>query len=226
MVTFGALQMLGSSATPQWSAIAIDLVDARFRLTIVVMLLGGAFGGVSYELLLRGRVKTAIVRTRLLLRMHFGRPTQRRPVELPDERTTPHGTRYNSAMPNRIVHFEIEAADRERAKQFYAQAFGWELQQMGQDMGEYVVVITGDPKEPGGINGGIFGTPPGAAKELNAYSCVVAVDNIDESTSKVKSAGGQVMGDKMDIPGVGTFIRCKDTEGNIFTMLQPLPTSA
>ncbi len=70
---------------------------------------------------------------------------------------------------------------------------------MGADMGEYVVAITGDPKEPGGINGGIFISPPGAKKELNAYSCVV--------------------------PTIGTFIRCKDTEGNIFTMLQPLPNS-
>lgn len=128
-------------------------------------------------------------------------------------------------MPNRVVHFEIEATDRERAKSFYAQAFGWELQQMGADMGDYVVVITGDPKEPGGINGGIFGSPPGAQKELNAYSCVVGVDNIDESMVKVKSAGGELLGDKMDIPTVGTFIRCKDTEGNIFTMLQPLPGS-
>ena len=38
-------------------------------------------------------------------------------------------------MPNRIVHFEIEAADRERAKHFYAQAFGWQMQQLGEDMG-------------------------------------------------------------------------------------------
>ena len=126
-------------------------------------------------------------------------------------------------MPNRIVHFEIEAADRERAKNFYAQAFGWQMQQMDQDMGDYVVVITGDPKEPGGINGGIFITPNGATKELNAYSCVVGVDNIDQAMASVKAAGGQVMGDKMDIPNVGTFARCKDTEGNIFTVLQPLP---
>ena len=128
-------------------------------------------------------------------------------------------------MPNRIVHFEIEAADRNRARNFYAQAFGWEMQQMGADMGDYVVVITGDPKEPGGINGGIFGTAAGAQKELNGFSCVVGVDNIDESITKVKSAGGQVLGDKMDIPTIGTFARCKDTEGNIFTMLQPLTGS-
>jgi uncharacterized protein len=128
-------------------------------------------------------------------------------------------------MPNRIVHFEIEATDQERAKNFYAQAFGWEMQQMGEDMSNYVVVVTGDPKEPGGINGGIFSSPPGAKKELNAFSCVVGVDNIDQAMAKVKSAGGQLLGDKMDIPSIGTFIRCQDTEGNIFTMLQPLPGS-
>jgi len=128
-------------------------------------------------------------------------------------------------MPNRIVHFEIEASDQQRAKNFYAQAFGWDMQQMGEEMSNYVVIVTGDPKEPGGINGGLYGTQPGAAKELNAFSCVVGVDNIDQAMAKVKSAGGQLMGDKMDIPTVGTFVRCKDTEGNIFTMLQPLPTS-
>jgi predicted enzyme related to lactoylglutathione lyase len=128
-------------------------------------------------------------------------------------------------MPNRIVHFEIEATDRERAKAFYAKAFGWQMQQLGEQMSNYVVVTTGDPKEPGGINGGIYGTPPGAAKELTGYSCVVGVDNIDQAMQSVKSAGGELMGDKMDIPGIGTFARCKDTEGNIFTLLQPLPTS-
>jgi uncharacterized protein len=127
-------------------------------------------------------------------------------------------------MPNRIVHFEIEATDRERAKSFYAQAFGWQMQQMGEDMGNYVVVVTGDPKEPGGINGGLY-EPQAGKKELNAYSCVVAVDDIGEAMGKVRSAGGEVMGDTMEIPSVGTFARCKDTEGNIFTMLQPLPGS-
>jgi uncharacterized protein len=126
-------------------------------------------------------------------------------------------------MPNRVVHFEVEANDPERAKAFYSQAFGWQMQQMGEDMGNYVVVITGDPKEPGGINGGIYKGQ--AAKELNAYSCVIAVDNIDQAMDKVRSAGGQLHGDKMDIPGIGTFIRCQDTEGNFFSILQPTPGS-
>ena len=69
-------------------------------------------------------------------------------------------------------------------------------------------------------------SPPGGQKELNGFSCVVGVDNIDAAMDKVKSAGGEVMGDKMDIPGVGTFARCKDTEGNIFSMLQALPPTS
>ena len=127
-------------------------------------------------------------------------------------------------MPNRIVHFEIEAIDQNRAKNFYAQAFGWQMQEMGAEMSNYVVVTTGDPKEPGGINGGIY-TAQGGKKELNAFPCVIGVDNIDDAMTSVRSAGGEVMDDKMDIPGIGTFARCKDTEGNVFTLLQPLPGS-
>jgi predicted enzyme related to lactoylglutathione lyase len=128
-------------------------------------------------------------------------------------------------MPNRIVHFEIEASNPERARNFYSQAFGWQMQQMGPEMGDYIVITTGDPKEPGGINGGMFHAPTGASKELNAYSCVVGVDDIDQAMASVRSAGGELMGDKMDIPTVGIYARCKDTEGNIFTMLQPAPSS-
>ena len=129
-------------------------------------------------------------------------------------------------MPNRIVHFEIEAVDQERAKKFYSQAFGWQMQQMGPDMGNYVIVTTGDPNEPGGINGGIMGPPTPMSKELNAFSCVVDVANIDEAVKNVRAAGGEVLIEKMDIPGVGLYARCKDTEGNYFTMLQAAPRAA
>ena len=57
-------------------------------------------------------------------------------------------------MPNRVVHFEIEAEDKDRAKKFYEEAFGWNMQTMGEDLGNYVVITTGD--EPIGINGGLY----------------------------------------------------------------------
>ena len=125
-------------------------------------------------------------------------------------------------MANRVVHFEIEAKDKERAKKFYSTVFGWKAEQMGADFGNYIVVTTGDPKEPGGINGGIFETP--AKKALNAFRCVIGVENIQTAMANVKSAGGKLLTDKPDdIPGVGIFANCEDPEGNRFSLLQPSP---
>jgi predicted enzyme related to lactoylglutathione lyase len=122
-------------------------------------------------------------------------------------------------MANRIVHFEIEATDTQRAKKFYTEVFGWKMDQKGEDMGNYIVISTGDPKEPGGINGGMY---QGKTKELNAYSCVVAVDNIQSSMDAVKAGGGKVLSEKPDdIPGIGLYAKCEDTEGNRFTLLEP-----
>jgi hypothetical protein len=52
-VTFGALQLLGSSQTPQWTKVADELAAPASWLTLIVLMLAGAFGGIAYELLLR-----------------------------------------------------------------------------------------------------------------------------------------------------------------------------
>ncbi|TMH31553.1 MAG: VOC family protein, partial [Betaproteobacteria bacterium] len=36
-------------------------------------------------------------------------------------------------------------------------------------------------------------------------------------------AGGTVLGEPMNIPGVGAYVSFTDTEGNRVSMLQPLP---
>ena len=123
-------------------------------------------------------------------------------------------------MANRVVHFEIEATDLNRAKNFYQNAFGWEMEEWGAEYGDYLTVKTGDPKKPTGINGGIYRM--NKKKELNAYSCVIAVDSIDKAMRAVKTAGGKILKEKPDdIPKVGLYMPCLDTEGNRFTLLQP-----
>ena len=95
-------------------------------------------------------------------------------------------------MPNRVVHFEIEAKDSKRASKFYAKAFGWDMQVQGKDFGDYIVAMTGkqnDPKDMG-INGGIYKTEK--EKEVNAYRCVIGVDNIKKAMKSVKAAGGKI----------------------------------
>jgi len=126
---------------------------------------------------------------------------------------------------NSVVHFEMPAEDRNRMASFYTKAFGWRTQMLGEDMGNYVIATTteldenGLPKRPGAINGGFFQK----TKDMPAQypSVVIAVDDIKESMKKVMDAGGKVLGEPMEIPGVGLYVSFFDTEGNRVSMLQP-----
>ena len=127
-------------------------------------------------------------------------------------------------MP-RVVHFEIHAADPDRAVNFYKSLFGWEFQKWEGPM-EYWLVTTG-PNEQPGINGGLVrrqGEIDGQA--VIAYVCTVGVENLDASVQTALDNGGQIALPKMPIPGMGWLAYCKDTEGNISGMMQNDPNAA
>ena len=50
---------------------------------------------------------------------------------------------------NPVVHFEMPAEDRKRMADFYTKVFGWKIQQLGEDMGNYVVATTTESDENG-----------------------------------------------------------------------------
>lgn len=123
-----------------------------------------------------------------------------------------------------VVHFEFPAEDRERMARFYTAAFGWQTQMLGPEMGDYVVVTTtesenGHPKSPGAINGGFYMKKEGWPDQYP--SVVIGVENVQDAMKKVRDAGGEVLGDPMEIPGVGLYVSFRDTEGNRVSMLQP-----
>ncbi len=126
---------------------------------------------------------------------------------------------------NPVVHFELPAEDRERMADFYKKTFGWQSQLLGPDMGDYVLVTTTDTdgngmvKTPGTINGGFY-KKSGAAPTEHP-SVVIQVDDIEEAMNKIKQAGGDILADPDEIPGVGMFTYFKDTEGNVVGILQP-----
>jgi len=128
---------------------------------------------------------------------------------------------------NPVVHFEMPYDDAARVAAFYQQAFGWQMQQLGQEMGEYVLATTvesgadGRPTRPGAINGGLFPKKPDWPAQHP--SVVIAVDRIAEAMDKVRQAGGTVLGEPMEIPDVGRYVSFTDTEGNRVSMLQPAP---
>ena len=125
---------------------------------------------------------------------------------------------------NSVVHFEIQSEDRKRIANFYTKVFGWKTQQLGEDMGNYVLVTTTDsdengPKKPGAINGGFFQKTDD--KPAQYPSVVIAVEDIKEHMMNVEKSGGKVLGEPMDIPGVGLYVSFFDTEGNRVGMIQP-----
>jgi predicted enzyme related to lactoylglutathione lyase len=125
-----------------------------------------------------------------------------------------------------VVHFEMPYDNRDRMAKFYQSAFGWQTQMLGEDMGRYVLAVTtetGDmgPSKPGAINGGFYERKPDYPMQYP--SVVIAVDKLERSIEKVTAAGGKVLGDPWEIPGVGTYVSFVDTEGNRVSMLEPLP---
>ncbi len=127
---------------------------------------------------------------------------------------------------NPVVHFELPCDDRDRVARFFEQAFGWKIQKLGPEMGSYMLATTAEhDTRPdgfrGAINGGFFLRDPQMPAQLPGI--VIAVPDIRESMKRVTQAGGQVLGEPMDIPGVGAYVAFLDTEGNRSSMLQPLP---
>ena len=127
---------------------------------------------------------------------------------------------------NPVVHFEMPYDDRKRMAKFYESAFGWQTQLLDEDMGNYVLATTTEtdekgPKQPGAINGGFFPKKPNWPAQHP--SIVIAVEDIKDSVRRVTDAGGKVLGEPLEIPGVGHYVSFTDTEGNRVSMLQPIP---
>ena len=121
-------------------------------------------------------------------------------------------------MP-RVIHFEIHAENPDRAIKFYHDVFAWEFTKW-VGPAPYWLIRTGPDNQPG-INGGLEprrGIIDGQA--VIAYVCTIDTPSVDDYVKKAQDAGGSVALPKMAIPGVGWLAYCKDTEGNIFGLMQ------
>src|SRR5215510_13208168 len=113
--------------------------------------------------------------------------------------------RARMSKMNPVVHLEMPYDARTRMAKFYQDAFGWQTQMFGEEMGNYVLATTTEtdasgPKKPGAINGGFFPKRPDWPAQYP--SVVIAVDDIRAAMGQVAKAGGEVQGEPMEIPGV------------------------
>ena len=123
-------------------------------------------------------------------------------------------------MP-RPIHFEIQAADPQRAIRFYSALFSWTFSKWDAPQ-DYWLIKTGEA-DTKGIDGGLLprrGAPPAVMQAVNAFVCTVDVADLDAAARRIGELGGSVVVPKMAIPGVGWLAYAHDTEGNIFGIMQ------
>ena len=110
-------------------------------------------------------------------------------------------------MP-KINHFEINADDIQRAKEFYEKVFNWKIERWEGPL-EYWNISAGEEDEEG-INGGL-------QKRENKDDGIfnyVGVESVEKTLKKIKENGGEILKPKSPIPNVGYYAVFKDTEGN------------
>jgi uncharacterized protein len=118
-------------------------------------------------------------------------------------------------MSGRVVHFEIPFDDGDRARRFYSEAFGWQLQSM-PGMG-YTLVTTGPtgesgPTEPGFVNGGMMSR---ADSPSAAPIPVVDVPSIDDTLARIGDLGGETLRGRQPVGEMGFAAYARDPEGNV-----------
>jgi predicted enzyme related to lactoylglutathione lyase len=116
-------------------------------------------------------------------------------------------------MPNHpIVHIEFPAADPKSGAQFYADAFGWQLQ-VDPSFDYHMFAAEGGP------GGGFVKTGPMSGSDNFAYKAgepliYISTDDIDATLAKIESLGGKTLVAKTEIPHTGWFAFFADPSGN------------
>jgi hypothetical protein len=120
-------------------------------------------------------------------------------------------------MAGKIVHFELLAADNDRATGFWNGLFGWEIGGSTMEGFDYRMFQNADDQ-----GGAIYPSEDNPGGGPIVY---FDTDDIEGSIAKVRELGGTA-DEKQPVPTHGWFAACKDTEGNSFNLWQGDPNAA
>jgi hypothetical protein len=112
-------------------------------------------------------------------------------------------------MGNPVVHWELWSKDPKKVSTFYARVFDWKIQDMPEM--SYAMVDTGGQ---GGINGGIMQPDPSGPWPGN-MAFYIAVDDLAAHRRKIVDAGGKILVEEQEVPGMGWFALFADPEGRV-----------
>jgi predicted enzyme related to lactoylglutathione lyase len=116
-------------------------------------------------------------------------------------------------MGQPVVHWELWSRDPQKLGDFYSKVFAWQIRHMAEM--NYRLVDTGGA---GGINGGIMTPKEGPWPGNMAF--YIDVDDVPAYCAKIRQAGGKVVVERMEVPGVGVFSLFEDPDGRVMGMWQ------
>ena len=110
------------------------------------------------------------------------------------------------AAVGKFVWHEQVSSDPKQAQGFYTQLFGWGTEVFKPGEVDYTMISSGGQTH-GGFGKAMEGAPP------PHWLSHVAVDNVDETIAKAKSAGGRLAAGPFDMSEVGRIAIIADPQG-------------
>lgn len=112
---------------------------------------------------------------------------------------------------------ELATPDLPAALDFYSKMFGWTLQQSAISPMEYKEI-----QFDGTAHGGMMAIDEnwGPTPPPSHWTTYIAVNNADETVSKIVENGGSVRVPPFDAPGVGRISIVADPSGAAFSIIQ------
>jgi predicted enzyme related to lactoylglutathione lyase len=110
---------------------------------------------------------------------------------------------------------DVMVDDVDAAREFYGQVFGWDFQDGPPEAGGYLIAQLQDRPVAG------VGPKPPGAPFPSVWSTYLAVDDLDETISKVEDNAGRVMMGPMDVMEEGRMAIATDPAGAVVGMWQP-----
>ena len=119
-------------------------------------------------------------------------------------------------MGKPVVHWELWSKDPSKVSDFYSKVFDWKIQPMPEMSYHFV-----DTQGGAGINGGIM--KPQDGPWPGNMSFYIDVDDLASYRKRITDAGGKIVVEEQQVPGMGSFALFSDPEGRVLGIWKTAP---
>jgi uncharacterized protein len=120
------------------------------------------------------------------------------------------------ALTGKFVWFDLVTDQIDASRRFYADLFGWNIQQVGAAPERYSVVTHGGRR----IAGMLQRQPPRGASGGARWIGLISVPNVIQATQYTQGRGGRILVAPAELPRRGAHALLRDPQGAVFGVLR------